>query len=139
MPLFLPLLLAAVVSTPERVVFTCLIGDRTAVVAQRGRALVYRSLRRGKLELEIAGGRSAQEGFSGGGELQAIFRSGPWTYVVYERTVRTSFTGANDPEFEAGVAVLRGGHVVSRRRCDEGRAQFTQQLDGTLEAPFVEH
>ena len=139
MPLFLPLLLATAVSTPEQAVFTCAIGDRTAMVAKRGSALVYRSLRRGKLELEIAGGRSAQEGFSGGGELQAIFRSGPWTYVVYERTVRTSFTGANDPEFEAGVAVLRGGHVVSRRRCDEGRAQFTQQLDGTLEAPFVEH
>lgn len=139
MPLFLPLLLAAAVSTPEQAVFTCAIGDRTAMVAQRGPALVYRSLRRGKLELEIAGGRSAQEGFSGGGELQAIFRSGPWTYVVYERTVRTSFTGANDPDFEAGVAVLRGGRVISRRHCDEGRAQFTHQLDGTPKAPFVEH
>jgi len=139
MPLFLPLLLAAVVSTPEQAVFTCTVGDRTAVVAQRGRALVYRSLRRGKLELEILGGRSAREGFSGGGELQAIFESGPWTYVVYERTVRTSFTGANDPNFEAGVAVLRGGRVISRRHCDEGRAQFTQQLDGTPKAPFVEH
>lgn len=139
MPLFLPLLLAAVVSTSEQAVFTCTVGDRTAVVAQRGRTLVYRSLRRGKLELEILGGRSAREGFSGGGELQAIFESGPWTYVVYERTVRTSFTGANDPDFEAGVAVLRGGRVISRRHCDEGRAQFTQQLDGTPKAPFVEH
>jgi hypothetical protein len=139
MPLFLPLLLAAVVPTPEQAVFTCTIGDRTAVVAQRGRALVYRSLRRRKLELEILGGRSAREGFSGGGELQAIFGSGPWTYVVYERTVRTGFTGANDPDFEAGVAVLRGGRVVSRRRCDDGRSQFTQQLDDARKAPFIEH
>ena len=135
----LPLLLLAVISTLERTVFTCATGDRTAVVAQRGATLAYRSLRRGKLELEITGGRYAQEGFSGGGELQAIFRSGPWSYVVYERTVRTSFTGANDPDFDAGVAVLRGGRVISRRRCDEGSSQFTQRLNDAPRAPFVEH
>ena len=71
--------------------------------------------------------------------MQAIFRSGPWTFVVYERTVRTSFTGANDPDFEAGVAVLRGGRVVSRQRWDDGQSQFTEQLDDAPNAFFIEH
>lgn len=135
----LALLIAAAASSSERTVFACRIGDRTGAVVRNEASLVYRSVRRGRVELQVPHGRYAQEGFSGGGELQAAFRNGPWTYVVYERTVRTSFHGTNDPSFEAGVDVLRGSRVVSRRRCADRRAQFTDRLTGVAKGPFIEH
>lgn len=139
MTVLLALLIAAAASPFEQTVFACRIGARTATVVRDGSKLVYRSTRRGRVKLEVPHGRYAQEGFSGGGELQAAFRSGPWTYVVYERTVRTSFHGTNDPNFEAGVDVLRGSRVVSRGRCLNGRAQFVQRLTDVAEGPFIEH
>jgi hypothetical protein len=137
--MLLALLIAAAASPSDQTVFACRIGAQTATVVRAGSSLVYRSVRRGRVELEVPHGRYAQEGFSGGGELQAAFRNGPWTYVVYERTVRTGFHGTNDPSFEAGVDVLRGGRVVSRGRCADSHAQFTEQLAGAVEGPFVEH
>ncbi|MBB3349930.1 hypothetical protein [Sphingomonas sp. BK069] len=139
MTVLLALLIAAAASPSDRTVFACRMGDRTAAVVRIGSNLVYRSVRRGRVELEVYHGRYAQEGFSGGGELQAAFRNGPWTYVVYERTVKTGFHGTNDPSFEAGVDVLRGGRVVSRGRCADRHAQFTEQLTGAVEEPFIEH
>lgn len=133
------LLIAAAASPSERTVFACRIGARTATVVRDGSKLVYRSIRRGRVELQVAHGRYAQEGFSGGGELQAAFRNGPWTYVVYERTVRTSFHATNDPSFEAGVDVMRGGRVVFRGRCADSHTQFTEQLTSAMEGPFIEH
>ena len=137
--MFLPILITAAVSPSEHTVFTCRIGDRVAMVVREGSNLAYRSIRRGGLELQIPDGSYAREGFSGGGELQAIFKNGPWTYVVFERTIRTNFTGPNTPSFEAGVDVLRPGRVVARRRCDDAETQFAEQLDGAPKAPFVEH
>ncbi|MBB3694913.1 hypothetical protein [Sphingomonas sp. BK580] len=139
MTILLALLIAAAASPSDRTVFACRMGDRTAAVVRIGSNLIYRSVRRGRVELEVPHGRYAQEGFSGGGELQAAFRNGPWTYVVYERTVRTSFHGTNDPSFEAGVDVLRGGRVVARQRCTDGSSQFTGQLAGIPEGGFIEH
>lgn len=139
MPVLLLTLIAAAVSPPEQTVFVCRIGDRTASVVRSGANLVYRSVRRGGLELQVPDGSYAQEGFSGGGELQAIFRNGPWTYLVYERTVRTSFHGANDSSFEAGVDVLRRGRVVARWRCDDEDTQFIDRLTGIPQEAFVEH
>lgn len=139
MPVLLSLLISAAAPQAERTVFKCVIGGRTATVGRNGSNLVYRSIRRGRTELQVPYGRYAQEGFSGGGELQAAFRSGSWTYVVYERTVRTNFHGTNDPGFESGVDVLRGSRVVSRRRCVEGNAQFTEQLTGVPQGAFLEH
>ena len=37
--------------------------------------------------------------------------------MVYSRMVRTGFTTTNNPRFEAGVAVLRGGRTIADRRC----------------------
>jgi hypothetical protein len=132
-------LIAAAVSPPERTVFTCRIGDRTASVVRDGANMAYRSFRRGGLELQLPGGRYAQQGFSGGGELQAIFRNGPWTYVVYQRTIRTGFDGTNDPSFDAGVDVLRQGRVIARRLCDDVGAQFDDPLNGIPHGAFIEH
>lgn len=137
--MLLSILIAAAVSPSEHTVFTCRISERVAMVVREGSNLAYRSVRRGGLELQIPGGSYAQEGFSGGGELQAIFRNGPWTYVVYERTIRTNFTGPNTPSFEAGTDVLRRGRVVARRHCDDAKAQFAEQLDGAPKTSFVEH
>lgn len=137
--MFLALLVVATVPFQEQTVFRCGMRNRTTLVMRNGPNLIYRSLQRGRIELQIPGGTYAQEGFSGGGELQAIFRNGPWTYVVYERTVRTDFNGANSPSFEAGVDVLRNGRVVSRQRCNQTGTQFSAQLAGVHREALIEH
>jgi len=139
MTALLLLLTAAAGSPPERTVFACQIGDRTATVLREGSNLVYRSERRGGVELQLPDGRAAQESFSGGGELQATFRNGPWTYIVYERTIRTNFSGPNHPRFEAGIDVLRRSRVVSRRHCDDADSQFSEQLADVPTGTFIEH
>jgi hypothetical protein len=125
----------------ERTVFTCRSGAYVASVARLGDVLAYRSTHRGGLELQVSRrGGVSHMGYSGGGELQAAFVNGPWTYVVYQRTVRTSFSGTNDARFEAGVDVVRNGRVVSRRRCDVPSIQFDDAgLRGLPEAWFIEH
>lgn len=57
--------------------------------------------------------------YSGGGEAQIAFSNGETSYIVFSRTVRTNFTAGepNNPEFTDGVAVVRGGDVLSQRLC----------------------
>lgn len=94
----------------------------------------------GRVELRVSGGHLHRTGYSGGGELQAVFRNGPWTYVVYERAIRTSFSGRSEPRFEAGVDVLRSDRTVSRRRCLDPGSQFEGGLPDVLpQDDFVEH
>lgn len=121
-------------------IFTCRAGQRTIAVIRRNDQLVYRSSRGGKVELELPGGRVAETGFSGGGEVQTRFVNGSWTYVLYTRIVRTAFGGRNDPRPEAGVDVLSDGRTVSRIGCDDPSTEFTiDGLVGVPEGEFVEH
>jgi len=127
-------------SDVERVAFSCHAGDHVATVVRSGSVLAYRSMRRARLELQIVGGTIARTGYSGGGEVQVVFRNGPWTYVVYQRTLRTGFDGRNNPSFEAGVDVLRNSTVIGRRRCDHGDVQFDDRaISGLPEGQFVDH
>lgn len=125
----------------EKPVFSCRSGAHTVIVVRSGGVLTYRSMRGGGLEIQVMQNEGVSRmGYSGGGELQAAFRQGSWTYVVYQRTVRTSFIGRNDARFEAGVDVVRNDRVVSRRRCGDPSSQFDDAgLAGLPEAWFVEH
>lgn len=51
--------------------------------------------------------------------MQIYFETGGVTYVVYSRMIRTGFgpDGHNNPQDGLGVAVLRGGRVLSNRHC----------------------
>lgn len=134
-------LVAISASAPaERIAYSCKAGDRTVQVIRIGDVLAYRSFRSGRLELQVPGGRTARAMYSGGGELQASFRNGPWIYVVYERTVRRGFGRHNDTVFEAGVDVVRGNRTVSRRSCDDSETEFDRrQIADLPDGEVVEH
>lgn len=138
--MLLALWIAGLAPPPHRTAFACDVGKATVVVVQDAGALAYRLVRGRRVEVEVTNGYVARTGFSGGGELQAVFRSDGWTYVVFQRTIRTGFSEANEPRFEAGVDVMRGERVVSHRRCRDGGSQFHGEiLSGLREGAFIEH
>jgi hypothetical protein len=126
----------------EQVMFLCRLGRSTASLCAgagaEGRYVQYRFGRPGAVELAFpergsTGLSWANTGYSGGGEVQVNFRNGDHLYVLYSRTVRTGFgpDGHFDPEFQAGVAVVRGNRIVSDRRC-ENSDDFIQSPETRL-------
>jgi hypothetical protein len=113
----------------EQVLFQCRVDRRTAALCAgagpEGRFVQYRFGRPGALELAFpergsAGLSRARTAYSGGGELQVNFRTGGHLYVLYSRTVRTGFGAeGNQPDFQAGIAVVRGKRMISDRRCTD--------------------
>lgn len=111
----------------EKVLFQCRVDRRTAALCagtgREGRFVQYRFGRPGAVELAFpargsAGLSWARTGYSGGGELQVNVRTGDHLYVLYSRTVRTGFgPEGNKPDFQAGLAVVRGNRILSDRRC----------------------
>ena len=134
------LALPSSLNAADRAVFSCKAGPRLVQVVRSGSTLSYRSTRNGRLELQISGGVLARTGFSGGGEIQTTFRNRGWRYVVYDRIVRTGFSGNNAPEEQAGVDVFEGARLVTHVRCDDGGTQFsTTGLEGLVEGEFIDH
>jgi hypothetical protein len=143
-----PVVKRASLCTPgETAIFECRTKRRLVAVCGSSTAAQYRSGLPGKLELSSpvrsAGLSYANRPYSGGGESQIRFAKGPYGYVVYSSTIRTSFgAGPNYPAFRSGVLVTRGASVVSRDRC-------VQPSDAVLdlaaaqrhmpEGTFVEH
>lgn len=128
------------ISAPGRNVFMCLTGTRRIEIDRSDGVLTYRSFKPAGLELQIGDGRHARTSYSGGGELQVSFSNGPWTYVTYERVVRTGFTDTNDPDFQAGVDVVKSGRTVTRLKCRDQSTQFAENaFAGLDEGEFVEH
>lgn len=104
----------------EAVLFTCEVGTRTVSICGQGQGrAVYRFGRQGRVELEAAGLHFADHAFSGGGETQVHADAPPYRYIVYDRTVRTSFGGDGryDSQAESGLVVQSGGQTVSSQRC----------------------
>jgi hypothetical protein len=130
----------------ERPVFSCPIGAKTVSVCapRRGAAiLAYRFGRPGRIELAHRGGLTlAERGYSGGGETQLSFARNGYRYVVYDRTVRTGLAadGRNEPAFDQGLVVVRGGRVVSHRRCSAESGGMDGRAVARLpRGTFVEH
>lgn len=114
---------ASLCAPGEQVLFACPIGPKmVSVCAVAGQPAQYRFGTARRIELKLSGLRFARRMYSGGGESRIEASSGPYRYVVYDRTVRTSFTpnGQNDPQNEAGLAVYRAGKLVSDRPCKAG-------------------
>lgn len=62
--------------------------------------------------------------YSGGGEAQLSFARGGTDYVVYSRVIRTGFGAeGNQPAFEDGVLVMKGGKTLADHRCQAGGLQ----------------
>ena len=63
-------------------------------------------------------------GFSGGSESHIRFVNGRFTYLLYDKMIRTSFPGdpgnpygTNKPEMSGGVIVLKNGSKATRLLC----------------------
>jgi hypothetical protein len=114
--------------TLEETLFTCDVG--TKVVSICGRAdsgSDFRFGRPGRVELQIPRLTLANRAFSGGGEAQVYADTSTHRYIVYERTVRTSFGNDrhHDPQSEAGLVIQSRGQTISNRQC-ASPATFSQ-------------
>ena len=130
----------------ETTIFQCRVGTRLlSVCGGRASGQAYAQYRFGtpaRTELTYPAQRqgagtmqTALIPFSGGGEAQIHFTNGATQYVVYSRTVRTGFgRGGNNPQFSAGVNVLRGGRTISRRGCSDGDSA---NVDLAAAEPFI--
>lgn len=112
-------------STRETEIFSCTAGNRTVAVCMADGDRVYRSFRDEALEIQIPGGIPMWFGYSGGGENQIAFRNRDVDYVVYQRTVRTSFGERHNAAIDAGVTVAREGKTISTVHCDSPDTTFS--------------
>ncbi len=124
-------IVAAGCSRAEKPIFICKLkdGDLLSVCATGGTGPAYAQYRIGKpghaAKLTIptkAGGtlpKFASVPYSGGGEAQMAFTSGSFSYIVYSRVIRTNFEAGkpNNPKFEDGVMVVKGGKLVKDQQC----------------------
>lgn len=137
---------ASLCAPGETPLFQCRVGRKMAAVCG-GRAggatyAQYRFGRPGALELTYPQSRSgagtmrrALIPFSGGGEAQFHFTNAGHQYVVFSRTVRTGFgDGPNNPEFSAGINVLRGGRTLRTLGCSDGDSA---NVDLGAAEPFI--
>lgn len=112
-------------STNQTEIFSCTAGRRVVSVCMAGDDRIYRSFSNEALEIQIPGGIPMWFGYSGGGEHQIAFRNGDVDYVVYQRTVRTSFGDRHDVAVDAGVTVTRKGRTISTVHCDSPDTTFS--------------
>lgn len=101
----------------EPVVFSCQAGSKWIAVC--GKPAQYRFGTSARVELTADRLAYANTPFSGGGETQIVVDQGGYRYVVYSSMVRTGFRTTNDPAFESGVAVQKGGRTVATRKCTD--------------------
>ena len=138
---------AGLCSAGETPLFQCRIGaEQVAVCGGRSASgqsyAQYRSEQPGAVTMSYPAGREGGAGnmvrasipYSGGGEAQFHFTNQGDHTIVYSRVVRTGFGTTNNPQFSAGVAVRRGGRLVSDRACSDGDSA---NVDLGAAEPFV--
>ncbi len=103
----------------ETRIFSCPLGAKQVSVCGAGKQAVYRYGRPGKIELVSRSMTLAEQGYSGGGETQIQVTNNGYSYILFDRTVRTGFgpDGRHDPAFSSGLLVRRGGRILSSKRC----------------------
>jgi hypothetical protein len=115
-----PLQVSRTMCKPAEVaLFSCPIGRHIVSVCGAGSTATYRFGLPGHVQVEAANGLFATRGYSGGGETQIAFERRGYSYVVYDRLVRTGFgeDGHHDPEQSSGVLVLKGTKIAADRHC----------------------
>ena len=103
----------------ETPLFSCPGGPDMVSVCSAGGKATYRYGTLGKVELSSQALSFAETAFSGGGETQISFRNGAYSYIVYDKTTRTSFSsdGHDDPDFTSGLVVQENGKTVLAEEC----------------------
>lgn len=126
----------------ESPLFACAIGARRLAVCSGTGGTIYRFGRPGRIELELRRPAFATRAYSGGGESQVVFHRNSYSYVVYDKTVRTAFgiDGRNDPATTAGLVVKRGNRIISDQRCTGSATGLAAEARLSLPpGNFVEH
>lgn len=122
--------------------FSCRIDSRVLTICGLGGKAVLRVGKRSRMVVQARGARYASRMYSGGGEAQVIFASRASRFVVYDRTLRTSFAedGANDAQAMTGMFVQKAGRTVSKLGCDPESLTGTLMPAGVVPAgQFVAH
>jgi hypothetical protein len=122
----------------EAVVFNCLYKQKIASLcaspdfSKESGQVKYRFGTTSKVELEYPRGANdsrdhfwfSSTGYSGGSESHIRFVSGRFTYLLYDKMIRTGFPGdpgnpdgTNNPAMSGGVIVLKNGVKASRISC----------------------
>ena len=91
----------------ETVLYSCAVGHKVVSICGGDGKATYYFGKPGKIEMSSQALHFAETGFSGGGETQVSLTNGAYSYIVYDKTVRTSFSsgGQNDPESSSGLVV----------------------------------
>jgi hypothetical protein len=125
---------------PPQTVAVCMI----AATAAHPAFAQYRAGRPGHLTAifpaaPVTGGAIAfsTTGFAGGGENHLSFVRGHDTYLLYDSTRRTGFTTTNDPEFSAGLTIIRAGKAVSSRKCSDDASIRALAYKALPRVPFA--
>lgn len=122
----------------ETTIFACTLesGKMLSVCSAGGETATYRVGREAP-EIELQGGSWARVGYSGGGELQIAFNNGATRYVVFGRTIRTSFSAGetNDPASSDGVVVLKNGRYEGIQLCrsDSGASYYDEESEAAMQ------
>ncbi len=121
--------------------FSCAVGHKVVSICGEGGKATYYYGVPGKVEMSSQALVFAERMFSGGGETQISFANGAYSYVVFDKTVRTSFSadGHNDPDSTSGLVVLKGGKTLSAKACASD-ATISADASKMIQAgAFVEH
>lgn len=100
--------------------FTCAMGRKVvSVCSGSGTPTAYRYGTPGHVELTSRDLTIADRGFSGGGETQITALNKGYAYIVYNKTVRTSFgaNGQHDSADASGLIVRKGNRTLSSAKC----------------------
>ena len=125
------LLLALTLASAPELVFACSFGAKQLTVTQQGDALVYRYGTKSKAELRLVADAKSGRVFyhrtlySRAEDQTLRFVSGDYNYVVYAHWSAPSLGMTEESStgefFYGGLIVLRGGKILSSRRCrDDG-------------------
>ncbi len=126
----------------ETVIFSCPLGAKRVSICGSGNQATYRYGAPGKVELTTRDLRLVERGFSGGGETQISAANNGYSYIVYDKTIRTSFNkaGQNIPDSQSGLLVRHNGQMLLSKRC-ENDAPISSRASAYIPAGglFVDH
>ena len=125
----------------ETPLFSCPIDRKVVSICSDGAKATYYFGSPDHIELSSQALSMADHMFSGGGETQISFSRGEYGYIVYDKTIRTSFSAdeQNDPESTSGLVVQKNGKTVSTKQCGLDAAISSGARRFIKPGPFMEH
>ena len=121
--------------------FSCPVGHKLVSICNADGKLTYYFGTPGKIEMSSQALFRAERGFSGGGETQISFRNDSYTYTIYDKTTRTSFSADahNDPQFTSGLFIQKDGKTISTTECGSDATIPATVSSAIPPGPFIEH